>query len=324
MNESSIADRRDAPIEVVAAAITDPRGRVLLARRTAGRELAGLWEFPGGKREPDESPEQALARELEEELGIRVQVGAPLIAVPQQYPGKRLRLDVRRVDAWQGSPRGREGQALAWVPAHKLARYAMPPADRPVVAVLTQPDRYLVTPAPDADDGPWLAGVERALAAGARRLHLRLPAIDRQRRERLVAAAVARCSAVGADVLVNGDADLAAATGAGLHLRAAQLPGLDERPPLAAGRLLAASCHDEAELRHAERLGCDFAVVGPLRPTPSHPGAPVLGWEGFAALREAVSLPLYAIGGLTPADIDEARRHGGQGIAAIRGLWSGA
>src|SRR5690554_1203462 len=143
------------PVEVIAAAITDPRGRILLARRTAGRDLAGLWEFPGGKREPGETPEQALARELEEELGIQVQVGAPIITVPQAYPGKRLRLDVRRVSAWKGIPRGNEGQALAWVPAHRLASYAMPPADIPVVAALTQPDRYLVTPSPHAaDPGP--------------------------------------------------------------------------------------------------------------------------------------------------------------------------
>lgn len=310
-----------AYLEVVAAAITDPRGRVLLTRRTAGRELAGLWEFPGGKREPDESPEQALARELEEELGIQARIGAPLIAVPQIYPGKRLRLDVRRVDAWKGTPKGHEGQALAWVPPHKLASYAMPPADRPVVAALTHPDRYLVTPAPGPDDGAWLAGIERALATGIRRLHLRLPDIAPDRRARLATRAAALCRAAGADVLVSGDPALARDTGAGLHLRAAQLAALDERllPPGAG--LLAAACHDETELRHAQRLDCDFAVLGPLRPTPTHPDAAGLGWDRFAALRETVSLPIYAIGGLAPDDIDEARRHGAQGIAAIRSLW---
>src|SRR3546814_1077267 len=92
----------------MAAAITDARGRVLLARRTEGRDLAGLWEFPGGKREPGETPEHALVRELREELGIEVRVGAPLIAVAQQYPHKRLRLDVRRVTRWRGTPRSEE------------------------------------------------------------------------------------------------------------------------------------------------------------------------------------------------------------------------
>ena len=308
-------------VEVVAGAITDARGRILLARRTEGRDLAGLWEFPGGKREPGESPEAALARELHEELGIAVEIGAPLIAVPQQYPHKRLRLDVRRISAWRGTPKGLDGQALAWVPPHKLASYAMPPADRPVVAALLQPDRYLVTPAPADDDGAWLQALELALAQGARRVQLRAgEGIDPARWRALAARAADCCRQAGADVLVNGDIALARDLDAGVHLRAAQFPQLDRRP-LPAGRAVAASCHDAADLRHAERLGCDFAVLGPLRPTPTHPQATGIGWARFAALREQASLPLYAIGGLAPIDIDEARAHGAQGIAAIRALW---
>ena len=122
-------------VEVVAAAITDPRGRVLLARRTVGRDLAGLWEFPGGKVEPGESPEDALVRELREELGISAAVGASVIRVQMAYPDKQLLLDVREV-AFSGHPRGLEGRALAWVPLHKLADYPMPPADVPVVEEL--------------------------------------------------------------------------------------------------------------------------------------------------------------------------------------------
>ncbi|MGH8075384.1 MAG: Nudix family hydrolase [Lysobacter sp.] len=306
-------------VEVVAGVIRDARGRVLLTRRTEGRDLAGLWEFPGGKREPGESPEAALARELHEELGITVEIGAPLINVPQAYPDKRLRLDVRVIKDWHGPARGREGQALAWVPPQKLASYAMPPADRPVVGALLQPDCYLVTPPPD-DDKSWLATLDRALAAGIRRIHLRAPENDRDRWSTLVGRAVRRCRKAGAQAMVNGDIELAREHGIGLHLRAAQLVGLDSRP-VATDVMLAASCHDLDELRAAEALGCDFAVVGTIKPTPSHPGTVGIGWDGFARLREQVSLPLYAIGGLGPDDLAEARQHGAQGIAAIRGLW---
>jgi 8-oxo-dGTP diphosphatase len=314
--------RPESPrIEVVAAAITDARGRVLLARRTEGRDLAGQWEFPGGKREPGESPEQALVRELREELGIEVTIGPPVIAVAQQYPHKRLRLDVRRVTRWRGTPRGHEGQALAWVPRDKLPAYAMPPADRPVVAALLQPDRYLVTPPPAGDDDAlWIAALQRALEAGVCRLQVRLPGIDPARRRRLVLAAAERGLRIGAQVLVNDDLELARELGLGLHLPAARLRTLSERP-LPPGQPVAASCHDAEELRLAEALGCDFAVAGPVLPTPTHPDAPGLGWPAFDHLREHASLPIYAIGGLAPADIPEARRHGAQGIAAIRGLW---
>lgn len=122
-------------VHVVAGVIRDVRGRILLARRTEGRDLAGLWEFPGGKVEPGESPEAALSRELREELGIEAVAGKPIICVPLESPGKRLLLDVREV-AFTGKPRGLEGQALAWVPLHKLQDYPMPPADLPVVALL--------------------------------------------------------------------------------------------------------------------------------------------------------------------------------------------
>ena len=307
-------------VEVVAGVIRDARGRVLLARRTEGRDLAGLWEFPGGKREPGESPEAALVRELREELGIEVDIGAALIAVPQAYPDKRLRLDVRVIEQWRGAVRGLEGQALVWVPPHKLASYAMPPADRPVVAALRQADRYLVTPEPGDDEAGWLAGLQRALAAGIRRVQLRAPTADPVRWRALAARAVAACRAAGAEVLVNADIDLARQLAAGVHLRAAQLATLPGRP-LPPELPVAASCHDLDEVRAAQALGCDFAVVGAIKPTASHPGGAALGWPGFAALREAVSLPLYAIGGLAGDDIAQARRHGAQGIAAIRGLW---
>lgn len=310
-------------IHVVAGVITDPRGRILLARRTRGRDLAGLWEFPGGKVDPGETPEQALVRELHEELGIEARLGPPLIEVPYRYPHKRLRLDVRAIAGYRGTPKGLDGQALAWVPPAKLASYPMPAADRPVVAALQQPDRYLVTPSPGEDAEAWLAALQSALDAGLRRIQLRDVGTDAPRWAALCERAVASCRAAGAEVLINHDIALARALGVGVHLRAAQLAALAQRP-LPAGMPVAASCHDLDELRHAERLGCDFAVIGPLRATASHPGAEGIGWPAFAALREHTPLPLYAIGGQTPEDIPEARRHGAQGIAAIRALWPDA
>jgi len=318
-DEASESTRTGDPsVEVVAGLITDARGRVLLARRTEGRDLAGLWEFPGGKVEPGELPEAALVRELREELGIDVEIGAPLIAVPQQYPHKRLRLDVRRIARWHGELRGHEGQALAWVPPERLPSYPMPAADIPVVAALLQPERYLVTPAPE-DDAMWLATLERAVADGAKRVQLRASGIEPARWHALARRGAAICRAGSAEVLLNSDVELAMALGIGVHLRSAQLHGLESRPEVAGP--LGASCHDAADLRRAAELGCDFAVLGPVAPTATHPDAMPLEWNGFARLRERSALPLYAIGGMGVDDIAEARAHGAQGIAAIRGLW---
>lgn len=308
-------------IRVVAGVIRDVRGRILLARRTIGRDLAGLWEFSGGKVDPGETPDQALVRELHEELGIEAALGASLICVQQQYPHKRIALDVRHVTTWKGKPRGLDGQALAWVPPAKLPTYPMPSGDRAVVAALLQPDRYLITPAPGADSGAWLRHLTQALEAGVRRVQLRGAGTDGPAWVALVEQAVAVCRGFpDVDVLVNADVALARALGIGVHLRAAQIVELSERP-LPADQLVAASCHDRTELMCAEQLGCDFAVLGPVCSTPTHPDQRGIGWSRFAALREYVSLPIYALGGMQIEDIAVARAHGGQGIAAIRALW---
>ena len=310
-------------IHVVAGVIRDARGRILLARRTVGRDLAGLREFPGGKVEPGESPEAALVRELREELGIEASVGAALIRVPQQYPDKRLVLDVRHVE-FRGVPKGLDGQALVWAPPHTLASYPMPPADRPVVAALLQADRYLVTPAP-VDDQAWLAALTDALAGGVRRVQLRAPGLEAQRWKALAGQAATLCRKAGAQVLVNADIALAERLGTGVHLRSSQLHDDGIVAVLqalqSAGHGIAASCHGVDELLRAQQLGCGFAVLGPVQPTPTHPEASGLGWQAFSAMREQVSLPIYAIGGLGADDIATARAHGAQGIAAIRALW---
>ena len=309
-----------APVHVVAGVLSDARGRILLARRTEGRDLAGAWEFPGGKLERGESPFQALDRELFEELGIRIHAMEPLIAVPQAYRDKRIVLDVYKVSKFSGKPRGREQQALAWSPPEKLRTYPMPPADRPVVAALTQPGNYLITPEVVGNPAQFLGRIERALADGIRRLQLRFGGLPPAETLALSAEAKRLCDQAGAQMLVNGDVELAGRLGCGLHLKSAQLMALRERPT-PTDQLLGASCHSEAELRQAEAIGADFAVLGPVADTPSHPGVEPLGWAQFAALRELVSLPLYALGGMRAEHLDMARRNGAQGIAGIRGLW---
>jgi len=308
---------------VVAGVLTDARGRMLLARRLEGRELAGLWEFPGGKVEPGETPEVALVRELGEELGIETEVGEPVICVPHATPRKRLQLDVRRIRRWQGTPKGCEGQALAWVQPEKLPCYDMPPADRPVVAALMQPERYFITPTPTTDDAEWLALVETAVTVHAiKRMQFRMPGIDLSRQRALLTALLARPALGEVEIWVNGEPELAQDFNLGLHLRSAQLhdPEMTEYGQ----HRLVASCHTQADLERARALGCHFPVLGPVRPTSTHPGDPGIGWNGFAVLREHSDLPIYALGGLAPHDIPTARQHGAQGIAAISAFMSPA
>jgi len=131
----------DGPLvmPVVAAALIDRGGRVLMQRRPPGKPLAGLWEFPGGKVEKSESPEAALARELDEELGITEAPSAlmPLGFASEPLGDRHLLLLLFRCQTWRGAPEGRDGQELAWVPPADLEALPMPAADRPLAATLS-------------------------------------------------------------------------------------------------------------------------------------------------------------------------------------------
>jgi 8-oxo-dGTP diphosphatase len=124
---------------VAACALIDPDGRVLIAQRPPGKSMAGLWEFPGGKIEPGERPEQSLIRELEEELGIVVKEEclAPLTFASHCYPDFHLLMPLYVCRRWQGFVEAREQQALKWVRPNELRNFPMPPADEPLISHLT-------------------------------------------------------------------------------------------------------------------------------------------------------------------------------------------
>lgn len=308
-------------VQVVAAALVDGTGRVLLARRHPDSHQGGLWEFPGGKLEPGEAPAAGLARELHEELGVELRSHRPLIRVIHHYPDRSVLLDVHRVDAWDGEPHGREGQPLAWVAPRDLGDYPMPAADLPIVRALQLPDRYLITPPESGRPEAFLAALDDALGRGVRLVQLRLFDLTGEALQQVGRAAVELCHRRQAQLLLNGPPELAAAIGAdGVHLNSRRLQACSTRP-VAESMLLAASCHTAADLDRAERIGADLAVLSPVLPTRSHPDADPLGWPGFAALVERAALPVFALGGMHPGLLRTAWEHGAQGIAGIRGLW---
>ena len=306
-------------VEAAAAVILKPDGSFLLGRRPEGKPYAGYWEFPGGKIEPGETAAQALVRELHEELGIEADRYTPWITREFVYPHAHVRLHFFRVSGWHGEIRDIHHDALAWKRAGNVDVEPMLPANVAVLRGLTFPDFYAITHAGDIGIEAQLRQLERALAGGLRLLQIREPRLGAEARERFAREATRLAQAHGARVLVNGDLALARLVGAdGVHLPCAQLMQLAERPDLP---LVAASCHNPPELARAAALELDFAVLGPVKESLSHPGVAGLGWQRCAQLLENISLPVFALGGLQRNDLEAAQRTGAHGIAAIRAAW---
>ena len=302
-------------MEVAAAVIQRPDGAFLLAQRPHGKVYAGYWEFPGGKVEPGEPAVDALARELHEELGIDVETAYPWITRVFTYPHATVRLRFYRVVRWKSEPRPREDQAIAWQePAGTMAS-PMLPANAPVLASLALPAEYAVTDAAKWGTAVMLDKLERRLEQGLKLVQLREPGLSAEERRIFCDDAVGRARRYGCKVMVK-----APHPGAhGIHFTASQLMSLSEKPQ---GMLVAASCHTRDELERAMQLELDFAVLGPVKETTSHPHAAAMGWKAFGELARDASIPVYAIGGLARADLEDAWRAGAHGVAMIRGAWS--
>jgi 8-oxo-dGTP diphosphatase len=294
-------------IDVAAAVILRPDGSFLMARRPAGKLYAGYWEFPGGKIEQGEAPAAAIARELHEELGIDIGAACPWITRVFDYPHGTVHLRFFRVFDWKNEPHPREGQDIGWQTLDALVSGPMLPANAPVLASLALPWEYATTNASQLGVPAMLSLLEKRLAGGLKLLQIREP--DFPGRETFVRQAIALAHRHGARVLTKSPA----ADADGIHFTAAQLMTLTARPQRG---LAAASCHTRAELEQAARLGFDFAVLGPVKDKAS------IGWERVAELAADSGIPIYAIGGLAPADLDRARRAGAHGLAMIRGSWS--
>ncbi|HEX7340830.1 MAG TPA: Nudix family hydrolase [Rhodanobacteraceae bacterium] len=312
-------------LRVAAGVLVDADGRVLLAERPPGKQLAGFREFPGGKLEAGESVVEALRRELREELAIDAEVidPLPLIEVPWRHGDVELRLIAHRVRAWQGTPRSCEGQALDWHVPAQIDPAALAPADRHILHAVRLPRHYPVTPDVPADTpvANIQALLHAAVDAGETLLQLRLPTWPMEAVRELAAGCLPWLRAAGVSLLLNGDIEGALQLGIGVHLRAAQLAALSDRP-LPQGQWVGASCHTLDELQKAQAIGADFVVLSPVKSTPTHPAAVTLGWVQLEQLISVTPLPVYALGGVGPDDLDCALASGAQGVAGIRAFWS--
>lgn len=308
-----------AHVEAAVAVLRRPDGQVLLGQRPEGKPWAGWWEFPGGKIEASETPFHALQRELHEELGIEAEVAYPWLTRTFEYPERHVTLRFFMIPQWRGEPHGRENQQLSWQDPANLTVTPMLPANTPILDALGLPPVYAISHMHDMGCERFLGGLQRALEGGLRLVQVREKQLLPDELERFALEVMTIARPFGARVLLNGDIEAARRVGMdGVHLSSARLAMLEERPQ---GMLCAASCHNPEELARAERLGLDFVLLSPVMKTLSHPDTPPLGWPGFSDMVRNYSLPVYALGGMQPALLQDAWRHGAHGIAMQRAIW---
>lgn len=306
-------------VHVAAAVITRPDGSFLVGQRAADTFYPGYWEFPGGKVEAGETPRDALIRELHEELDMEVLEAWPWLTREHVYEHAHVNLHFFEVPAWRGEIHDRVHAALSWQQADSMDVEPMLPANGPILKALRLPRRMAITQAAEIGIDTQLARLDQALADGLRLIQIREPGLPAPDREAFTRAVLALTRAAGAIALINDDMDLATRLGAnGVHLPARRLMELDTRPNL---EWVGASCHTRDELERAAALGLDYALLGAVKPTASHPERDALGWNAFADRVRTLPLPVLALGGLKPDDMDTAKAHGAHGIAGIRSFW---
>lgn len=299
---------------VAVGIIKNSTGQVLIALRDNARHQGGLWEFSGGKIEANETAEQALVRELKEELAIDVISATPLITINHQYPDLAVQLKVFLVEQFSGEPESCEGQAFQWVDINDLRQYAFPAANQAIITAAQLPPYYAILD--DSEPSLLEANLQKLLAKGFKLIQARLKTLSAEASHAFIEQVYPLCQQHGALLLINSAVRNADNMADGLHLTSRDLMATHHRPAFI--KWLAASCHNLEELTHAQQIGVDFVVLAPVLATQTHPDTPPLGWQQFTELVSMYNLPVYALGGQTLDHLSTARQAGGQGIAAIR------
>ncbi|MDY7026607.1 MAG: NUDIX domain-containing protein [Pseudomonadota bacterium] len=328
---------------IAIALIKNTAGEILVTQRPEGRHLSGFWEFPGGKIEPNETVQQALKRELKEELGLEIKPQRELIRLPYTYSKKGKEPLNLVFHCWlcvitksEGQPIAlNEGQAFArWYTPDALSIDQFPPANRGMLRALQLPKLYYITQNTDSAS-QLIAQLQHFEMQMPRNicepvlLQLRqktmLPAFDQviaelERIKKRFPALVIMLNFTTAQNLADVPNCIS-----GLHLTAEALRQITDKSQIAqmAGfsrftpRWIFASCHDEESIEKANALGLDGVTLSPVC---RDKGQSALGWQRFEELVMRAQMPVYALGGLSPSDVSLAQQHLAQGIAGI-GFW---
>lgn len=305
----------------VAIGILQRDGEVCLSLRQKHQHLADLWEFPGGKIEPNELPEQALVREFHEELGVKTENWKKLMTVPWHYEKVSVRLHVFTTQSFNGEPHGKEGQSVEWCPMSQLRERSFPEANRGILAALSLPDLYLTIGSFESDED-CLKRFEKALESGVKLAQFKSKGLSEAEFVALGEKLITLAHNHGAKLLLNAQPEVLSLLpdADGIQLSSKQANAYKERP-ISSDKLLSVSTHNLEGMLAAMEMGADILQLSPIKYTSAHPDIEPIGWQGMKTFIDEVAIPVYALGGMKVSDAQEARLHGAQGVVVTKGLW---
>jgi 8-oxo-dGTP diphosphatase len=299
--------------------VVNQQQQVLVGERKQGTHLQGYWEFPGGKVEPHESFKMALRRELFEEIGIQARSMSKLIELQHHYEDRQLHFQLFKITDYSGQVRSVEAQALRWVSSSQLKTLNFPTANAAMIDTLSLPVKYMIADQ-DVLKDQLMAVARKQLNAGISLIQYRANSENKSSYISHAKQLKSLCGDFGATLICNGDLAWVDEVGAhGAHLNSRRLHEVSRQPTKYEQlEFFSASCHSEEEVAMANKIGVRCILLGAVNQTISHADSNAIGWSRFSQLCFLANCPVYALGGMSLTDVQNARVHGAQGIAAIR------
>jgi len=301
-------------IKAVVGVLHNKDQQILIAKRQSHQFMGGFWELPGGKIEHGESPEVAISRELNEELGIIVDKLSLHQTMFHQYEDRMVELSIYNIDNYLNTPKGVEGQEIAWVSVENLNSYKLLPTMKSFINSITLPKQYWITPSSNHQSDEWIRKFDEKIKQGISLIQLRSKTkLDITFIEELHN----KCKHNNINLLLNTvDKSFHEAYCDGWHITTGEMFDLKSRP-CANNKLLGASTHDLTEALKAQDLGADFIVISPVQATQTHPDTVPIGWDAAKEVVDKLNIPVYFLGGMTLNDLDKTLKLGAQGIAGV-------
>ena len=306
-------------VNVSVAVLINNNRQVLLGQRPHPKSWEGWWEFPGGKIEKGETSVDALYREIDEEIGVKITQFKKWVIRKYSHGGNDITLHFFKVYGWEGEVTSKENQKLVWTHLQNPNVSPILPANLFIQKAFDLPKYYAITNLSETSKKVFFNQLQNRISNGLKMIQVREKNISFDEFKIFSNEVIKICKPKGVKVIINSDVNLAYEIKAdGVHLRSKDLISIKKIPK---NLIVSASCHTQEEIYIAEKLNINFLVLSAIKKTLSHPDIKPIGWDEFENIANRVNTPIYALGGLGVNDYSVALENGAIGIASQRSIW---